>query len=456
MFKNYSHIYLLGIGGIGMSALARYFYQMGYMVAGYDKTSSLLTQSLAAEGISIHYKDLGASISTLIGVPDATLVIYTPAVPKTLNEYLFLQSEGYTIKKRAEVLGIISKQYKTLAVAGTHGKTTTSTLLSYVLQSSPIGCNAFLGGVSANFNSNLLIDKTSEWMVVEADEFDRSFHQLSPYSSIITSVEADHLDIYQDGNNLKEAFIEFAQLNSKEGQLIISESVTIFKDTPHISYGFQTHGNYDYHAKNIRIENQQFIVDIQTPTNTHRAVVLGLPGIHNVLNALAVIAICESIGIKWNVLQTALATFKGVKRRFEKIYQSENITYIDDYAHHPTAINNLLQSIKLMYPNQSITAIFQPHLYSRTKDFMDEFALALQLADHVILMPIYPARETPIKGITSEALAQKTNTSIKVLDATKILTIIKTIQKGILLTIGAGNIDKLVEPINQILHEKNA
>lgn len=453
MKMNYSHIYFVGIGGIGMSALARYFHQLGWPVAGYDKTISPLTVALEKSGIQVHYEDLGDKIQPYLGSIDKTLIVWTPAVPPSLKELDFLREKNYSIKKRAVVLGEISKDFKTLAVAGTHGKTTTASMLAHVLASSHQGCNAFLGGISTNFNSNLVIDNESSWMVVEADEFDRSFHQLSPFSSIITSIEADHLDIYHDSNTLKDAFIEFGYLTHEEGRLIMSESVDIPSRCAQIKYGLKTGATVDYHGFNLRVENQKFVFDVETPTDTYEGIILGLPGIHNVSNALAVIAMCESIGIPFSEIRPALKSFKGVKRRFEKVAETKSLVYIDDYAHHPTAITRLIESIRLMYENQLVTVVFQPHLYSRTRDFMDEFAIALSLADRVFLLPIYPAREEPIIGITSAALAEKITVPTKVVTADDILTEIKKIKNGVLLTVGAGNIDRLVAPIGEYLNE---
>lgn len=453
MIKKYAHIYLVGIGGIGMSALARYFHQLGLPVAGYDKTASPLTKTLEEEGILVHYEDLGKDIQRFLGTPKNTLVIWTPAVPSDLNELEYLRKNDFNIKKRAVVLGEITQHYKTLAVAGTHGKTTTSTLLAHVLTASKEGCNAFLGGISANFHSNLVIDKKSDWMVVEADEFDRSFLHLSPFASIITSVEADHLDIYQDGENLKKAFIEFGNLTPKEGKLVVSESVELPSQASQITYGLNQSKNLDYSADNLRMEGNRFLVNIQTPSAKHLDVELGLPGIHNVYNALAVIALCEFIGVSFSIIREALKRFKGVKRRFEQLFVTPDIVYIDDYAHHPTAIKNLVNSVRLIYKDKPIVLLFQPHLYTRTRDFMQAFADALRLADSVVLLPIYPARELPIEGITSEALAEIVSPTTVVLEPEEVLQFIKTIKNGVILTVGAGNIDRLVEPIRDYLNE---
>lgn len=451
MQLNYSNIYFIGIGGIGMSALARYFNAKNIRVAGYDKTETPLTRKLAQEGIAIHYADYGTEVDQIVGDSSSTLVVITPAVPAGMLELKFLIEKGFTIKKRAEVLGIITSAYKTLAVAGTHGKTTTSTLLAHVLSSTEERCNAFLGGISANFNSNLLIDEDSPWMVVEADEYDRSFHQLKPFSSIITSTDADHLDIYKNKEALVQAFEEYGNLISPQGKLILHHSVNVCKDLPSLTYGVNTEIQTDYKGLNLRVENGHFLMDVKTPTELFKNVALGLPGIHNAENALSVIALCESIGLNMEDVQPALESFKGVKRRFELVAKKDNLIYIDDYAHHPTAINILLDSVRLIYKDLPIHVVFQPHLFSRTQDFMSEFAASLSKSDDVILLPIYPAREEPIEGVTSEVLSKLITTNSQVLNSDDALIELSKLKEGVILTVGAGNIDLLVEPISEML-----
>lgn len=449
--QKYSHIYFLGIGGIGMSALARYFNSKGKVVAGYDKTESSLTQSLVKEGIAIHYHDMGEQVNQLVANKEQTLIVVTPAIPKDLGEWKLLEKEGYTILKRAQVLGKITEEWKTLAVAGTHGKTTTSTLLAHVLSSTDVKCNAFLGGISSNFNSNLLIEPSSPWMVVEADEYDRSFHQLKPFSAIVTSTDADHLDIYLNEKAMEQAFEEFVQLIDPKGSLIVHHSVQVGKDLNRITYGLGDISNVKYKGFNLRMKEGRFLMDLETPTAVHSDIELGLPGIHNAENAVAVIAMCESIGVNISEIRKALADFKGVKRRFELIAQKKDLIYIDDYAHHPTAIDSLVNSVRMIYKDYPIFLIFQPHLYSRTQDFMGEFARSLSQADETILLPIYPAREEPIEGVTSEALAEKITTKVSVKEPDEVLEYVKTLAHGVLLTVGAGNIDKLVEPMRRLL-----
>jgi len=448
-----SNIYFIGIGGIGMSALARYFNQTGKNVIGYDKTTSALTRSLENEGIDIHYTDLGENLIEKVANDSldlsSTLVVITPAVPDSLKELHYFRSAGYSIVKRAEVLGEITKSFKTLAVAGTHGKTTTSTLLTHVLSFTQEKCNAFLGGISSHFNSNLLLEKKSPWMVVEADEYDRSFHELAPYASILTSTEADHLDIYNNEETLLASFQEYVDKINPNGVLIQHHSIQIEAACKKITYEVSDNGVADYVGQNLNVKHQQFVFDVKTPTNFYKGIQLGLPGIHNAENALSVIALCDSIGIDIETIRPALANFKGVKRRFEQVFKNDDTTYIDDYAHHPTAIEKLLTSVKILYPEQPIYVIFQPHLYSRTRDFMDAFASSLSQADEVILLPIYPAREEPIEGITSESLAAKMETKVQVLSMENAIKAVGTFKKGVLLTVGAGTIDQLVEPIQE-------
>ncbi len=451
-FTAITHVYFLGIGGIGMSAIARYFNSKNCTVSGYDKTESPLTKSLVSEGITLHYNDLGEDVLQFVHSPENTLVIYTPAVPTSLEEYKVLKSNGFAIKKRAEVLGIIASDYKCLAVAGTHGKTTSSTLLAHVLKNANIPCDAFLGGISTNYNTNLLLEKGAPWMVVEADEFDRSFLQLHPFISVITSYDADHLDIYQTSDALKESFQDYANQINPSGKLIKHHQLDLTSKCQQITYGIsEDFSTIDYCGFNLRYENGKFLFDLKTPQQTWEALELGIFGIHNVENALAIIALCTNIGLSENTIRDGLKTFQGVKRRFEYHIRGNDLVFIDDYAHHPTAIAQLIASIRLIYPALPITGIFQPHLFSRTADFMDEFANELSKLDNCILLPIYPAREEPIEGITSDVLLQKITSPKKSLVEKKdIMQTLKGI-KGVVLTIGAGDIDRLVEPIKMEL-----
>lgn len=450
--KDIKYLYFIGIGGIGMSAIARYFKKQGFQVSGYDRSTSPLIKQLNQEGVNVSFEDQGDSIGNLLSKKD-TLVVYTPAIPTTHKELNFFKEEGYTLLKRAEVLGAITKDKIGLAVAGTHGKTTTSTLLAHVLQQHPTGCNAFLGGISTNYNSNLILNEKSPWVVIEADEFDRSFHQLHPFASIVTSTDADHLDIYKDHKSLHQAFEEYTNLIDPEGVLIHHHEVLLSAKCKKISYGVNTEKKHvDFKGTNIRVENGIFLMDVETPNSILKEVALGCPGIHNAENALAVMILADFMGLDEMQIRKGLATFKGVKRRFEYHVLQPDLVYIDDYAHHPTAINSLIQSVKLIHPDLKITGVFQPHLFSRTQDFMDEFAKELSALDEVILLPIYPAREMPIEGVNSEVLLNKINSSQKaVFSPSEVLKHISKLKKGVVLTIGAGDIDQLVTPIKEQL-----
>ena len=445
----FDRAYFIGIGGIGMSALARYFKSMGWQVAGYDKTPTELTTELEKEGIEVHFEDLGPSLPLPFRSIENTLVVYTPAIPKNLGELLHVQHNNYALFKRAEVLGMITRNVKALCVAGTHGKTTTSTLLAHILNESSLKCSAFLGGISSNFNSNFVSSPESEFTVLEADEFDRSFLQLRPFASIITSTDADHLDIYGNRDDFHQGFQAYADLISPEGFLVRHVDVKLVSDRT-ITYGIDCQA--DYVGGNLAFENGHFQFDVQTPTDTWENVVLGIPGIHNAENAIACIAMCDQLGLSQQEIRKSLETFTGVKRRFEYQIRTKDLVFIDDYAHHPTEISALISSIQLIYPGQRITGIFQPHLFSRTRDFFNEFAAELSRLDEVILLPIYPAREEPISGITSEALLEKINVESKaVLSPSEAVEHVASMTEGVILTIGAGDIDRIVAPLKTAL-----
>lgn len=390
-------VYFIGIGGIGMSALARYFKANGKEVAGYDKTPTEITDSLMSIGIDVHFKDDEILIPANFSNTSGTLVVYTPAVPKNHKELEYFISNGYIVKKRAEVLGIITRGTYCLAVAGTHGKTTTSSILAHILAESGVEVTAFLGGIAENFDSNLVL-KGNEVTVVEADEFDRSFLHLSPDVACITSMDADHLDIYGNEEMLKGSFEAFAKCVKVGGRLFVHKGLPL----EGVTYGIED--NSDYCIKNIKIENGTYLFDLVTPTTTLTGVKFSKPGQHNLLNALVAFAMAEQTGTPTGRLARALGSFKGVKRRFSYHICTENLVYIDDYAHHPTEINALYQAVTEMHPNKRIVAIFQPHLFSRTRDFMEAFAESLSQFDKVILLDIYPARELPIPGVTSNEL----------------------------------------------------
>lgn len=447
--SKFDRAYFVGIGGIGMSALARYFSSKGWTVAGYDKTPSPLTEQLSKEGIDVHYEDLGPSIPALFREKEHTLVVYTPAIPKNHSELLFFQHGGAYLFKRAEVLGLITRLSKGLGVAGTHGKTTTSSMLAHILNSSSTGCNAFLGGIASNFNSNLVLHPTSEFTVMEADEFDRSFLKLDPYCSIVTSNDPDHLDIYGDASYFKEGFREYAQLINKEGCLVQREGLDLASKASIRSYAIESR-TADFEGYDLRFSNGKFEFDVRTPNGIWENVELGIPGIHNAENAVACIALLDFLGIGEEEIRKGLSTFLGVKRRFEYIIKSEKFVYIDDYAHHPTEINALVSSVRLLYPGKKITGVFQPHLFSRTRDFFEGFAKELSKLDEVILLPIYPAREEPIQGVSSDQLLEAiTTTDKKLMHPTEAIDYIKNCDTEVLLTIGAGDIDRIVEPLKK-------
>lgn len=448
---NFNRAYFIGIGGIGMSALARYYNSKGWSVAGYDKTPSPLTAALEKEGIAIHFEDWGPSIPADFKEKDQTLVIYTPAIPKNMGELLFFQHQEAHLFKRAEVLGLITHLTKGLGVAGTHGKTTTSSMLAHIINESQVGCNAFLGGIATNFNSNLVLHPTSPYTVVEADEFDRSFLKLSPYCSIITSNDPDHLDIYGDANYFKEGFKEYARLIDKNGCLVQKEGLNLASEASIRTYAVESK-TADFEAYNLRFENGVFAFDVRTPKGLWTNVELGIPGIHNAENALACIALLDFIGLEEKEIRHGLSTFLGVKRRFEYIVRRDDFIYIDDYAHHPTEINALISSVRLLYPNRKITGVFQPHLFSRTRDFFEGFAKQLSKLDEVILLPIYPAREEPIPGVTSNELLKLITTKNKhLMSSDEALNFLKNKKSDVILTIGAGDIDRLVEPLKNAL-----
>ena len=441
------NVYFIGIGGIGMSALARYFKAIGKNVSGYDKTETELTQELASIGIDIHFEDSISLIPSDYYIEN-TLVIITPAVPKTHSEWNYFLERGFEIKKRAEVLGIITKDTFCFAVAGTHGKTTTSSILGHVLYESGVDVTAFLGGIVENYNSNL-IGSGKTVTVVEADEFDRSFLHLYPNIACITSMDADHLDIYGDTASIEASFVEFA------GKVEDTNNLFIVKDLPLEGISVAVNEEANYKAFNVRIENSAYVFDVQTPTGIVKDLKFNLPGKHNLTNALIAFAMANTYGVEIDKIAKALFSFKGVKRRFSYQIKEENLVYIDDYAHHPTEINAISQAVKELYPNEKVLAIFQPHLFSRTRDFIDGFAESLSKFDEVILLDIYPARELPIEGVNSNWLLEKvTNNNKKLVAKSELISVILSSDAKVIVTIGAGDIGELVKPIKQALYEK--
>lgn len=450
--------YFLGIGGIGMSAIARYFNHLGIKVIGYDKTPTALTAELIKEGINIHFEDMGnAVIKDYQLSTENCLVVLTPAIPKDHKEWACLKDNGFTILKRSQVLGIISQTHKTIGVAGTHGKTTTSTLVAHILKQSTVDCNAFLGGISTNYQTNLLLQKTSSSadsiMVVEADEFDRSFLTLHPSISIITSTDADHLDIYGEHNELKKSFLEYSNRLVEGGVLIIKKELDLIKELSVNYLTYSTHSEADVYAKNININNGDYTFDLVFKGNTITNLQLGIPGLHNVENAVAASAACLLSGVTESELRAALLSFKGVKRRFEYVIKNANQIFIDDYAHHPEELRAIISSVKNMYPKDEIVVAFQPHLFTRTRDFADGFAESLSLSDEAYLIDIYPARELPIPGITSKIIFDKMTNKKHLVQREELLDAVKNTQPKVFLTLGAGDIDLLVEPVKQILQK---
>jgi UDP-N-acetylmuramate--alanine ligase len=455
---NIKYAYFLGIGGIGMSAIARYFNHIGVQVWGYDKTETPLTQNLVAEGISIHYTEDLNLMQTLPITPQNTLVVLTPAIPKAHQEWAWFIQKQFTIQKRAEVLGLLSENSLTIGIAGTHGKTTTSCLLAHLLMQSSVKCNAFLGGIASNYDSNLLLHPQADslplhkqYTVVEADEFDRSFLTLRPFFAAITSTDADHLDIYGNHSEMQESFLAYANKLRSDGTLLVKYDLDIIAQ---LSGNFKTYGlnpNAQIYAHNIRIKEAEHLFDLVLENGVvMENLSLGIPGLHNVENAVAASAIALMCGVNEEELRIGLLSFKGVKRRFEYRIKNENQVFIDDYAHHPTEIRAILNSVKRMYPHKKLVVAFQPHLFSRTRDFMDEFADSLSLADAVYLLPIYPARELPIEGVNSDLLLDKISCKEKaLLDKPSLIDKIVGLNPELFVCLGAGDIDALVQPIER-------
>ncbi len=455
--KHIKSVYLIGIGGIGMSALARYFNHNGLYVAGYDSTPTPLTQALQAEGMEIHFTDGVEEIPKRItDNPKDSLVIYTPAIPHDHRELNYLIQKQFTIIKRAQTLGLISTDYSTAAVAGTHGKTSTTTLLAHMLNGTPQGCNAFLGGISKNIKSNLLISN-SKRLAVEADEYDRSFHYLNPELAIITSVDADHLDVYSTKSQVLEAFVTFISQIKPNGTLVIKKGLEhLAKDFPGINvFTYSVDQKADFYVSDLELSEGIATFTLHTPNGSIEGLELGIPGKFNVENAVAASAAALAWHIDEAQLRNGLKTFAGVERRVDLRFKSKNTIYIDDYAHHPEELKACITSTREIFPHRKIIGIFQPHLYSRTKNFMDEFAASLSLLDELILLDIYPAREKPIPGITSSGLLERTNIGFKRLCSLEnTVDQLKGMDLEVLLTMGAGNISTLVKPIEQMLKER--
>jgi UDP-N-acetylmuramate--alanine ligase len=440
------NVFFIGIGGIGMSALARYFKTIGKNVSGYDKTPSMLTDELIASGIDIHFEDR-IDLIPKDYYTENTLVIITPAVPVTHSQWNFFLEREYQVKKRAEVLGIITKDTFCFAVAGTHGKTTTSSILGHILFESGADVTAFVGGIVENYNSNL-IGTGKTVTVVEADEFDRSFLHLHPNIACVTSMDADHLDIYGTSEQIEASFVEFANKVEDKSQLFITNELPIEGVTCAVNE------EAVYKAFNVRVGNGSYVFDVQTPTETIKDIAFGLPGRHNLMNALMALAMAKTFGTSSDAIAKALASFKGIRRRFSYQIKTSNMVYIDDYAHHPTEINAVHQAVRELYPGQKVLAIFQPHLFSRTKDFADDFAKSLSQFDEVVLLDIYPARELPMEGVTSQWLMNKmTNEDKKLVSKEDLIPTILASDARIVVTIGAGDLGEMVPSIKKALYE---
>ena len=454
--KKIHNVYFLGIGGIGMSAIARYFNTIGKNVAGYDKVSKSLTDDLINEGIDIHFNDNIANISEEYKNKENTLVVLTPAIPQNHKELNYFIDNGFDIKKRSEVLGIISQEKRCIAVAGTHGKTTITTMIAHLMRQSRMGCTAFLGGISKNYKTNFLVDKDSKYVVVEADEFDRSFLQLNPQKAIITAVDADHLDVYSDENDLKNTFKQFVSQINPGGKLIIKEGLDFeipLRDDIEI-YTYSLDKESDFRAENIRIENGLYVFDFIGIKGRIDNLKLGLPGLMNVENVIAAIGMATISGVHSDEISNSLEKFSGIERRFDYQIYRDDFVYIDDYAHHPEELKASIGSAKELFKNKKITGIFQPHLYTRTRDFVDEFAKSLDLLDEIILLDIYPAREKAIQGVTSKIIFDKINNQNKTLcTKAELLNILKDRKPEVLMTLGAGDIDEFVEPIKKMYQE---
>ncbi|MDR3261775.1 MAG: UDP-N-acetylmuramate--L-alanine ligase [Tannerella sp.] len=457
-FQQIQSVYFIGAGGIGMSALIRYFLSKGVAVAGYDRTPSPLTEQLAGEGVAIHYTDDVRLIPETFKRPDYTLIIYTPAVPESHAELAFFRTQGFEVLKRSQALGWITRSVRGLCIAGTHGKTTTSTLTAHLLKHSHVDCNAFLGGISKNETSNLMLSDYSDLTVIEADEYDRSFHQLSPYMAVITYVDPDHLDIYGTAEAYLESFEHFTSLIRPGGALILKSGIRI---TPRLQPGVTpytysgTDEKADFHATNIRVGNGEIYFDFEGPSVQITDIQLGVPVRINIENGVAAIALAWLNGVTPEEIREGMKTFAGVERRFDFRLKKETIVLIDDYAHHPEELKNSILSVKELYAGRKVTGIFQPHLYTRTRDFSTDFAESLSLLDELILLDIYPAREEPIPGVTSRIIFDRVTIPHKILCTKEQLpALLAAGTYEVVLTLGAGDIDRLVEPIKKILEKK--
>lgn len=455
--NQFKYIYFLGIGGIGMSALARWFRVNGYEVAGYDKTPTTLTNVLQDEGMAVHFtEDVEQIPAHFRDDPAQTLVVYTPAVPKTHAEYIYLIENGFTIQKRSQVLGLLAGRMKTVAVAGTHGKTTTSSMVAHILRHAGVNCAAFLGGITQNYGTNFLLNEPAEDLsqvvcVVEADEFDRSFLTLFPQLAIVTSTDADHLDIYGDKDAVLHSFGAFVSQIDAKGVFFQKDGLSLTDKTKAEVRGYSLHAG-QYRSQNLRIEDACFVFDLVYPGGVVADIRMIVPGFHNVENAIAAGAVALELGVSELQIREGLNSYRGVKRRFEYILKTDEVILIDDYAHHPAEVQAFLSSVKALYPDRELTAIFQPHLFSRTRDFADEFAESLSIADHVLVLDIYPARESPIEGITSAIIVRNIQSkTANLCTKEQLIDVVRKRKPPLLVTIGAGDIDQMLPVLKNSL-----
>lgn len=450
-------VYFIGAGGIGMSALVRYFLSKGKKVGGYDRTPSELTEKLKEEGADIHYEENTDLIPADFREATTTLVVYTPAIPAEHKELIYFRNNGFEIQKRAQVLGMLTRTEKGMCVAGTHGKTTTSTMAAHLLHQSHVKCNAFLGGISKNYGTNLLLDEESPYVVIEADEFDRSFHWLTPYATVITAVDSDHLDIYGTREAYLESFRKYTSLIRPDGYLIIKKGLELVPDVqPGVTiYTYSTEEG-DFHAENIRIANGEICFDYVSPLGNIQDIQLGVPVYVNIENGVAAMALAQIGGTDAEEIRKAMASFNGVDRRFDFKLKTDRMVFLSDYAHHPAEIKQSVSSIRTLYPDKKITAVFQPHLYTRTRDFYKEFADSLSLLDEVILLDIYPARELPIPGVSSQLIYDHLRPGIQKSLCKKedLMNVLAGKTLEVLITLGAGDIENYVPQIYEMLKDK--
>ena len=454
---NIRSVYFVGAGGIGMSALLRYFLGKGYNVGGYDKTPSELTERLIEEGALIHYEENVELIQDCFKDKDSTLVVYTPAIPSEHKELVYFRENGFEIEKRAQVLGFLTNKHKGLCVAGTHGKTTTSTMVAHILHQSHVDCNAFLGGISKNYGTNYILSDTSDYVVIEADEFDRSFHWLRPWATVITATDPDHLDIYGTKEAYLESFRKYTTLIQAGGALIIHKDLEMKADVQEgVTVYEYSRTEGDFHAENIRIGNGEIFFDFVSPKGVVKDVQLGVPVSINIENGVAAMALAQLAGATDEELREGMRSFRGVDRRFDFKLKTDNIVFLSDYGHHPKEIEQSVKSIRELYADKKIAAIFQPHLYTRTRDFYQDFANALSLLDEVFLCDIYPAREEPIPGVTSQLIYDRLRSGIEkyLIHKEQILDVVKKGGFDVLISLGAGDIENFVPEITRILKEK--